>query len=117
MLQNENFHTTCAITHTNLIVGRTKKQEHQQTTEILVFSREKIEKDPVVLTSFHDMTEVHLYSQDNTLVVLERRAVENMITSIITIDNFKISLYNSSTLGLLDKCSPITLQKSLVQNM
>ena len=116
MFQNENFHTTCAITDTNLIVGRTTKQEQQQTTDILVFSREKIEKDPVVLTSFHDMTEVHLYSQDNTLVVLERRAVENLITSIITIDNFKISLYNSSTLGLLDKCSQITLQSLLVQN-
>lgn len=74
-------------------------EEVQQTTEILVFNRENIYTAPSLLTSYEDMTEVHLYSHDNTLVVLERRAVENMITSIITIDNFKLSLWNSKTLG------------------
>ena len=64
-----------------------------------MFSRDNIQSDPMVLTSYQDMTEVHLYGHDNTLVVLERRAVENMITSVITIDNFKLSLWNSKTLG------------------
>ena len=74
-------------------------EEDQQTTDLLVFSRDNVQSDPVVLTSYQDMTEVHLYGHDNTLVVLERRAVENMITSVITIDNFKLSLWNSETLG------------------
>ena len=74
-------------------------EEDQQRTDLLVFSREDTNTDPVVLTSYQDMTEVHLYGHDNTLVVLERRAVENMITSVITIDNFKLSLWNSETLG------------------
>ena len=74
-------------------------EEDQQTTDLLVFSRDNVQSDPVVLTSYQDMTEVHLYGHDNTLVVLERRAVENMITSVITIDNFKLSLWNSKTLG------------------
>ena len=74
-------------------------EEDQQTTDLLVFSRDNVQSDPVVLTSYQDMTEVHLYGHDNTLVVLERRAVENMITSVITIDNFKLSLWDSNTLG------------------
>ena len=74
-------------------------EEDQQRTDLLVFSRDNVHSDPVVLTSYQDMTEVHLYGHDNTLVVLERRAVENMITSVITIDNFKLSLWNSKTLG------------------
>ena len=64
-----------------------------------MFSRDNVQSDPVVLTSYQDMTEVHLYGHGNTLVVLERRAVENMITSVITIDNFKLSLWDSKTLG------------------
>ena len=74
-------------------------EEDQQRTDLVVFSREDIQREPMVLTSYQDMTEVHLYGHDNTLVVLERRAVENMITSVITIDNFKLSLWNSETLG------------------
>ena len=74
-------------------------EEDQQRTDLLVFSRDNVHSDPVVLTSYQDMTEVHLYGLNNTLVVLERRAVENMITSVITIDNFKLSLWNSKTLG------------------
>ena len=44
-------------------------------------------------------TEVHLYNYENTLVVLERQAVENMLTSIINISHFKISIWNAKTLG------------------
>ena len=84
-----------------------------------MFSRDNIQSDPVVLTSYQDMTEVHLYGHDNTLVVLERRAVENMITSVITIDNFKLSLWNSKTLGeifLVRKKKTQIFQYWLVQN-
>ena len=48
---------------------------------------------------FQDTTEVHLYNYENTLVVLERQAVENMLTSIINISHFKISIWNAKTLG------------------
>ena len=86
-----------------------------------MFSRDNIQSDPAVLTSYQDMTEVHLYGHDNTLVVLERRAVENMITSVITIDNFKLSLWNSETLGeifFVIKFYNLTFfQYLLVQNM
>lgn len=55
-----------------------------------------------LLCAFHaqDATEIHLYSHDNSLLILERRAVENMITSIINIDNFKLSIWNSATNGI-----------------
>ena len=74
-------------------------EEAGQNTDILAFDRGNVRGEPELLTSFQDMTEVHLYSHQNTLVVLERRAVENMLTSVITIDNFKLSLWNCKTLG------------------
>ena len=88
------------MTGSSLIVGRTTLEEDGQNTDILAFNRGNVRAEPELLTSFQDMTEVHLYSHQNTLVVLERRAVENMLTSIITIDNFKLSLWNSKTLGI-----------------
>ena len=83
-----------------------------------MFNREDITREPKVLKTYKvsrnfyqldnykqiqnrlkDTTEVHLYSYQNTLVVLERQAVENMLTSIINITNFKLSLWNALTLG------------------
>ena len=47
---------------------------------------------------FQDTTEVHLYSFNKTLVVLERSSVENMITSIIKISDFRVSVWNADSL-------------------
>ena len=54
---------------------------------------------PTLIYIYQDTTEVHLYCYDNTLLVLERRAVENMITSIINVNNFRLNIWNIETLG------------------
>ena len=120
MTQFQSFQPTCAITNSKVYLGRTVTGTGElQTTDILVYDRDDPESDPPVLTSYNvgrydtknrfcllcafhaqDATEIHLYSHDNSLLILERRAVENMITSIINIDNFKLSIWNSATNGI-----------------
>jgi len=95
----QNFQPTCAINRNHVIVSRTQEEtDQQQRTEILVFDRRDLKAEPQILATYHDTTEIHLYCYDNTLLVLERRAVENMITSIINVNNFRLNIWNTETL-------------------
>ena len=113
---------TCAVTNKVVFIAKTTLEELtinagvSQTTDILLYDREDLGRKPNILKTykvskkghaicmmisyfFQDTTEVHLYNYENTLVVLERQAVENMLTSIINISHFKISIWNAKTLG------------------
>lgn len=117
----ETFQPTCAITDNHIIVAKTLSDNEFQSTTVIAFDRINVKEKPVQLVTFNvsfgvcfqkithtqkyvifqDSTEVHIYSHSDTLVILERRAVENMITSIIRIGNFKVSIWNAKTLDFV----------------
>ena len=77
-----------------------------------------------ILKSFETATDVHLYSHDNALVMLERRLVvkksikntnamftmlfmyssqeENLLTSVISVHHFQLSLWNATNNSLVN---------------
>ena len=99
--QDESIHPTCAITSTKIFVGSTCLADPNQNTNIKIYDRRDVTAEPTSLKTFEVMTEVHLYSYENTLVLLERRTQENFITSVISVNNFKLSIWNTETLQMI----------------
>jgi len=95
--KEESIHTTCAITSNKVFVGSSRLTDASQKTTIQVFDRTNTVTSSVTFKTFEEATEVHLYSYENTLVLLERRTQENLLTSVISVNNFKISIWNSET--------------------
>ena len=100
-LQDESIHPTCAITPSRIFVGSTSLASPAQHTSIHIYDRNNVQDTPVMFKTFEAMTEVHLYCHENTLVLLERRTPENFITSVISVNNFKLSIWNTETLELI----------------
>ena len=100
-LQDESIHPTCAITPSRIFVGSTSLASPAQHTSIQIYDRNNVQDHPVMFKTFEAMTEVHLYCHENTLVLLERRTPENFITSVISVNNFKLSIWNTETLELI----------------
>ena len=82
-------------------MGSTSLGNENKTTSIQIFDREDVKAPPITFQTFQAMTEVHLYCYEHTLVLLERRTQENLITSVISVNNFKLSLWNTETLELI----------------
>jgi len=99
--KDESIHPTCAITPTKIFVGSTSLADPTKNTSIQVFDRINVRAPPVTFQTFEAMTEIHLYCYENTLVLLERRTQENFITSVISVNNFKLSIWNTETLELV----------------
>jgi len=99
----ETFHTTAALTSNSLVVASTDLGD-RPGTEVRAYDRTSTnpELNPKILKSFETATDVHLYSHDNALVLLERSSQEeNLLTSVISVHHFRLSLWNATNNSLV----------------
>jgi len=98
-LDLETFHTTAALTTNSLVVASTNLGG-RSGTDVKAFARTETspELNPKILVSFDTTTDVHLYAHDNALVMLERSSQEeNLLTSVISVNHFRLTLWDAAT--------------------